>query len=76
MKGSLPGKPLCFDVIKDTALFYTDRRGVLLGKRGVELHRPMMRRLLALLHKVCDSRVGSTITILFFFPAPLLSDVT
>jgi len=30
-----PGKPLVFfDVIKDTALFYTDRRGVLLRQRG------------------------------------------
>ncbi len=30
-----PGKALVFfDVIKDTALFYTDRRGVLLRKRG------------------------------------------
>jgi hypothetical protein len=30
-----PGKPLVFfDVIKDTALFYTDRRGILLRGRG------------------------------------------
>ncbi len=30
-----PGKPLVFfDVIKDTALFYTDRRGILLRSRG------------------------------------------
>jgi len=30
-----PGKPLVFfDAIKDTALFYTDRRGVLLRQRG------------------------------------------
>jgi len=48
------------------------------GQRSAlaELHRSVGRRLLAVLRKVCDSRVSSRITMFFSFPAPSPSDAS